>query len=113
MAIKALELIWQMMKTRNQTGLAFTKLLLILRYFSASTEYEEIEVEVTDSEYDSESEPESEAVDFESAKSRLEDSHAHNLEEPTTKDSADSTSDSNSKPSIIYHPVENDALSGT
>lgn len=78
---------------------------------SASTEYEEIEVEVTDSEYDSESEPESEAVDFESAKSRLEDSHAHNLEEPTTKDSADSTSDSNSKPSIIYHPVENDALS--
>lgn len=80
---------------------------------SASTEYEEIEIEVTDSEYESESEPESETADYKSAKSRLEDSHDVNLVEKysATKDSADSTSDSNSKPSIIYHPVENDALS--
>ena len=85
---------------------------------SASTEYEEIEIEVTDSEYESESNPESEASDFQSAKSKLEESQANDLRKDSeehdsaNKDTTDSTSDSNSKPSIIYHPAQNDVRSG-
>ena len=70
-------------------------------------------MEVTDSEYESESEPESEAAEFQSAKSKLEDDQNLPEQDSMTKECTDSTSDSNSKPSIIYHPVENNALSGT